>query len=141
MDRLRAFELDVMEENRRRLAPASSTRQPFRGRTWAPTAPMPKAADECRWCHCTLRALVDGEPADYCQRGCAKNDIAPFTADCADCGRQFETGEHRATLCFKCWEKDQAQGKVISATTPRFQSARKDNAKWAERRREQREAR
>lgn len=65
---------------------------------------MPTDPSKCRWCGGTLRALLEFEEPDYCQNGCAKNDQAPFTADCRECNREFKTGRRLigATFCYEC---------------------------------------
>jgi hypothetical protein len=77
-------------------------------KTWAPTAPMPEDPALCRWCGGQLRALVDGEPADYCQAGCQTNDTHTHVGHCEECRRQFETGRPlmSATFCHECDRRD-----------------------------------
>lgn len=93
-----ALDTHLREQNRELLEPVRSPKQ------WAPMAPMPGDPAVCRWCGGRLRALVDGEPADYCQNGCAKNSDHPYLGHCSECGRNFETGRPlmQASLCSAC---------------------------------------
>lgn len=76
--------------------------------TWADPAPMPADPLTCRWCGGRLRALLEGQPATYCERGCDRNDQATYTVDCHDCGRPFKTGTAYAVRCHGCLEAERA---------------------------------
>lgn len=102
-------------------------------RGFAPTAPLPADPTRCRWCDGQLRALYDDGPVDYCQNGCARNDVAPYLADCTGCGQAFHTGERMATTCYPC--KSAEQG----ARTPLPETPRADWVERNERRRAQRQ--
>lgn len=92
---------------------------------FAPMAPMPTEPGICRWCHGKLRALMPDMPADYCERGCAGPDSAPYLGHCGECGRQFHTGKRVVTgsLCYGCEEIDRAVVARVRATVPDRRSA------------------
>lgn len=77
---------------------------------WAELPPVPEDPTRCRWCGGQRKALIDGDPPTYCERGCADNDQAPYLGHCLDCGRQFHTGKRAATICYIC---DKAEAKRI----------------------------
>lgn len=62
--------------------------------------PMPTQDGVCRWCEGTFNI------AGLCQRGCAANEDAPFTGQCAECNRSFKTGRPSATICHECDDKE-----------------------------------
>ena len=72
---------------------------------------MPGEPGICRWCGGALKALLEGGPVTYCERGCTTNDTAPFVGHCQECRRQFQTGKTMATLCHSC---DQADAQRIT---------------------------
>lgn len=103
---LRDFDRQQRERVRASLDVVRSTRRPNFGR--APIAPPPTDPTRCRWCSRRLIALIDGDPANYCQGGCQRNDLHSYLGDCRECGREFETGQPSAVLCFECDVKDSA---------------------------------
>lgn len=97
---LAAFERDLVERDRAR------RRRPYEP---AGLPPVPADPMQCRWCGGRLRLLIDGDPqSTFCQNLCAPNDVAPFTVECAECGRSFQTGKHHATICHACETREQA---------------------------------
>ena len=102
----------------------------------APIAPMPTDPTTCRWCGSTLHAVLDFEPADCCNNSCAKNDQHPYTADCQDCGREFQTGRRRAVLCYECEQADQRDTAAVTPTIPKHEMAlKKDYSRLSGRKR------
>jgi len=93
---LQALDAHLAEKNRELVAPIRF------GSRWAPLAPMPADPTVCRWCGGQLRALMDGDPVDYCQQGCAKNTEHPYVGHCEECRREFDTGKRNAVLCAEC---------------------------------------
>lgn len=115
---------------------AQQNRQRPRG--LSPMGPMPVDPMRCRWCHGTLRSLIAGEPPTYCQSGCATNAEAPTKGHCGECGREFYTGLPlmKAVVCHECDRREDATMRASAPTG--FEPTRDDNAKWAEKRQEQR---
>jgi len=70
---------------------------------------MPEKPGICRWCGGPLKSVLEFEPEDYCQRGCAKNDEAPYTGSCQECRRDFKTGKRSALLCVECDRTEQQE--------------------------------
>jgi hypothetical protein len=64
---------------------------------------MPTDPAVCRWCHRHLSTFADGET--YCDGGCASNDNPLYVADCAECGREFATGQRLQPFCWPCLER------------------------------------
>lgn len=128
--RLQALDRHLAQQNRDRdrFLTGDTTRRP---RGFAETAPMPADPTQCRWCGNRLRALYDGGPVDYCQSGCARNDVAPFLADCTRCGQAFHAGERMASSCHRCKTTEHA------VMTPLPPTPRADWVERNERRREQ----
>lgn len=77
-----------------------------RRRGLAELPPLPTDPVVCRWCGGRLRALLEGEPATYCQNRCATNDAAPYFGHCDECGADFWTGKVSASTCYECDQAD-----------------------------------
>jgi len=77
-------------------------------RRTAPVAPLPEDPTQCRWCGGRLKVIEPGGKQDFCQSGCAKNDVEPppYFGFCLECKRDFHTGKRRALLCWECTEKE-----------------------------------
>lgn len=123
---LDAFERAVRDRTdaaRRRL----SQREP------AGLPPMPDDLTVCRWCGGKLKALLPGDPPNFCQNLCAPNDRVPYLGQCAECGKDFHTGKRHADVCYACEQK----GSAALAETRRaeFGTPAKTRDEWAERRR------
>lgn len=65
--------------------------------------PVPTQAGVCRWCEKTFNSF------GLCPTGCAPNEDAPFTCQCAECGRTFRTGRAGAVCCFPCDDRERRQ--------------------------------
>lgn len=85
---------------------------------FAPQAPMPTEPGICRWCRGRLRQVLLSEPVfDYCEAGCARNDMAPFLRHCQECGREFHTGRRLlSSLCCECDASERASTTMPSGS-------------------------
>lgn len=93
-------------------------------------APMPEDSTVCRWCGGRLKALLPGGPADFCQQLCAPNDVAPYLGQCATCGRNFETGKHRAVECHECESKTRDEMAEVARVDQTTRYAKHDYTDW-----------
>lgn len=112
---LAALDRHLAEQNRK----MSLSGRVKRPRGPAPIAPVPQDPTVCRWCRGRLKALSSGEPADFCQAGCASNHSAPYLRDCRVCLRPFETGQRHADLCYECDRQERAEMDEAVASTPK----------------------
>lgn len=111
-DAMRGLDEHLRRQQRARRLVESNTAR------WAKTAPMPTDPTICRWCGGRLRAVLEGDPVDYCQNGCLKADQDVYTGHCAECDREFKTGKPlmHAPLCHGCEQK--LTGQIADAHTP-----------------------
>lgn len=100
-----------------------------RSRGKAALPPMPEDPTTCRWCRGRLRSLLEGEPIDYCQRGCAKNTDAPALGYCQQCRRDFHTGRRLmdSPLCWECEQREEGAAQHVGDTLPEYMDVGKNS--------------